>query len=688
MKSFSPTNIKNFSITNFKAFGTRQTIPIKPITLIFGANSSGKSSIIHSLLLFNHFVQTGMIDTHFTKLGGEAVDLGGFKNYVFRHENDRSVTFDISLDHTIKNEEWDVTTFETHRFDYSFTFDMHGPRVALRSVQVQVDGESYMTLGSRTDGDELAINTLNLQSWFQERNERLFKNLYSSHNHDDFEFDDLQKQKYEQRIFSTYLLKQIDLFAEEKSEMFAIQDDGNDRYAVFFVPLFDQEGGEFLDGLLEYSGLSGKELDSLIWYCVNAKNYEDDELPFEDEANIIDAYLKEIGTNKTFEEICQHIEVANSSVSTRIKQDFLHDLRDATLEPFEILKNCLNQISYLGPLRTFPPRILSNDFSDNPNWSSGGGFAWQRVKDDEKLRNNINRWLGDDKALKKPYRLEIQHLYSSQVIEETLKDSLSGFGLQNLNLILKPLIEVLLAQNMSLSEVNQIIRNILEKNSDSFAELREESEILKYLVDEEKAIEADEIDSTYDDLKQGLLESMGQIESSAEELMLFDTVTKTRVSHRDVGIGISQVLPVLANAYDHSGATKTVLIEQPELHLHPALQTELADVFIENAYWIRENQDSEDEDLDERRYIRKNFFIETHSEHLILRFMKRVRQSTDEDLPADKPHLYLRPEDISILFVEPKDGSSVVKHLRLDEDGQFLDPWPGGFFEESFKERF
>jgi hypothetical protein len=64
------------SLGNFKAFAETQTIPIKPLTLIFGANSSGKSSIIHALLLACHATTESekQLDPTHTKIGGKAVD--------------------------------------------------------------------------------------------------------------------------------------------------------------------------------------------------------------------------------------------------------------------------------------------------------------------------------------------------------------------------------------------------------------------------------------------------------------------------------------------------------------------------------------------------------------------------------------------------------------------------------------
>ena len=79
-------------VGNFKAFADTQHIPIKPITLIFGPNSAGKSSFIHSLALA-HEAEFGpdkrnhsRLDIHHTSIGGSAIDLGGFRQYVHRRE--------------------------------------------------------------------------------------------------------------------------------------------------------------------------------------------------------------------------------------------------------------------------------------------------------------------------------------------------------------------------------------------------------------------------------------------------------------------------------------------------------------------------------------------------------------------------------------------------------------------------
>jgi hypothetical protein len=151
-----------------------------------------------------------------------------------------------------------------------------------------------------------------------------------------------------------------------------------------------------------------------------------------------------------------------------------------------------------------------------------------------------------------------------------------------------------------------------------------------------------------------------------DELVLMDLRTNTPVTHRDVGIGVSQVLPVLVHAY--ADKERIVAIEQPEIHLHPALQAELGDLFIESALGERKN----------------TFLLETHSEHLILRILRRVRETTEKRLPPGATPVGV--EDVSVLFVEPTDKGSIVRQMTVTPDGDFAEPWPGGFFAERLKD--
>lgn len=127
---------------------------------------------------------------------------------------------------------------------------------------------------------------------------------------------------------------------------------------------------------------------------------------------------------------------------------------------------------------------------------------------------------------------------------------------------------------------------------------------------------------------------------------------------REVGFGLSQALPVIVQTM-LAPIRSTVIIEQPELHLHPGAQAELGDLFMKATTG---------------RDIR--LLIETHSEHLILRLQRRIRGGK------------LMPDDVNVVFVTKNAGLSTCYRLRLDGEGDFIDEWPEGFFNERFSEIF
>ena len=140
-----------------------------------------------------------------------------------------------------------------------------------------------------------------------------------------------------------------------------------------------------------------------------------------------------------------------------------------------------------------------------------------------------------------------------------------------------------------------------------------------------------------------------------------------KLAIEDVGTGIGYVLPVLCGIYDYSGYS-VCFVQQPELHIHPALQAALGDVFLEAQQL-------------------KQILIETHSEHLLLRILKRVRQTHLGVNIAEE--LKVRADDVCVLYFNPSpDGTTTVKRIRLTEDGDFMDRWPRGFFGERDRELF
>ncbi len=81
-----------------------------------------------------------------------------------------------------------------------------------------------------------------------------------------------------------------------------------------------------------------------------------------------------------------------------------------------------------------------------------------------------------------------------------------------------------------------------------------------------------------------------------------------------------------------------------------------------------------------------SFLLETHSEHLILRLLRRIQETTEGTLPAEAQPL--KADDVSVVFVEQHNGESRVTPLPIDDTGEFTRHWPQGFFEERVHELF
>lgn len=123
----------------------------------------------------------------------------------------------------------------------------------------------------------------------------------------------------------------------------------------------------------------------------------------------------------------------------------------------------------------------------------------------------------------------------------------------------------------------------------------------------------------------------------------------------DVGFGISQILPVIALCY-YVPDGSTLILEQPEIHLHPSVQMGLADVFI---------------DAVKTRNIQ--IIIESHSEHLLQRLQRRIAEEV------------LEPHNAALYFCSMEKGASQLNDLHLDMFGNITN-WPPEFFGDEFGE--
>lgn len=139
------------------------------------------------------------------------------------------------------------------------------------------------------------------------------------------------------------------------------------------------------------------------------------------------------------------------------------------------------------------------------------------------------------------------------------------------------------------------------------------------------------------------------------EVLVRTHANAPEVKITDVGFGVSQVLPALVEAF-YCPPDSTVWMEQPEIHLHPQVQAELADVFISA---IQARESGRDRNI--------QLIIESHSEHFLNRLQRRVAEQK------------VGPEDVAVYFARRSAGATELEPLRLNSYGD-IENWPEDFF--------
>ncbi len=144
-------------------------------------------------------------------------------------------------------------------------------------------------------------------------------------------------------------------------------------------------------------------------------------------------------------------------------------------------------------------------------------------------------------------------------------------------------------------------------------------------------------------------------DSSIYQVVVQKTPSSAKVLITDVGFGVSQILPVLALCY-YAPEGSIILLEQPEIHLHPSVQSGLADVLI---------------DAVKNRKVQ--IVVESHSEHLLRRLQRRIAEQA------------VSPDETALYFCEAGAEGSQLTALDVDLFGNITN-WPKDFFGDDFGE--
>jgi predicted ATPase len=561
-------------IENFKAFGKMQRIPLKPITLLYGPNSSGKSSFIQSLLLFKQTLEESTNDEVPLLSRGNLVDLGDYSEFIHKHDDKNefkmSFSFNFIWDPEIANICWEsrpIREDEVMTLEFTFHKDKTGD-VIVKSIRlfylrnpepllvynnITLSPKFSRIFGRKRDGLDcltksmLFLESINFNSEFIKANWDYYAQHYGNNAKSDKEIskcffsDDLN------------MMESLPLYSQEEAKarkkiIRHLEKIECSFYNNSFED-FSQIGMPPNDRIIKIAkcfpyGLAGR---AHYWNYIS--------LP------ILIAYAGLFNRQEEYRQI--------------VPIDFILPITD-------LLTQYLKKIIHIGPLREFPGRAYSFSGNAGSDVGKSGKYMPDILFKRPDIVENVNHWFD---------KFEM------------------GYELK----------------------VERFKRNLFT-------------------------------------------------------LALIDKKNGCEVSPTDVGFGISQLLPIIVQgilpSYIDPGH-KIICIEQPEIHLHPRLQAELGSFF---ANCINERIPSKEKGMDEADINGNQFIIETHSEHLILRLLRLIRNTTNGELEeGEKP---LRPEDVAVIYAKPTENGTELMELRISEDGDFIDKWPDGFFTERERELF
>jgi AAA ATPase domain/Protein of unknown function (DUF3696) len=632
-----------YEVGNFKAVGSVQKLKLSPLTLIFGKNSAGKSSILQSLLLCQNSLKKGSFNFGAVTRWGQIVDLGDFRQYVHRHNTDSTVSFGFRFERTKRERTSSPTESKVERSIsdviseplWSFCFFNDVPTVTVRfdvrlfgednvagisEVRLDVGGDKFLEF-ARDESGNLALVALHLD---QEQPLLAFASFIGQLSRFDRQSDAPPQTLDEilQSLNISSVQPPADLVARVERLYHLVQSEGSASDDTESTPSLKADSAEIADllgqsdkfaalasafgvRLLEVSVGQQTKAIRLGGKGLNLTQIPDTRLPAErvvfNRETLLEERLEAIEDPIGF-----YMGRDDDDALTSLAKSLRFDLELLIESALESTKYWLLATEYVGPIRWVPKRLSTS--TNTSREDTEGGEAFKLLVHDRPLLGIVSRFLQDTLAT----TYSLRHRTTAPAVDQ------------------------------------QRLREELLRAVDLFS--REGAQRV-----------GQEISNVFNRMTAG---------RTGEGLYLVDTRNDTELDFCDVGFGIGQVLPLLIEvAKTRPGM---VCVEQPEAQIHPAMQAALGDVFIQT---IRSST------------YRKILLLETHSEHIILRLSRRVRETTE--FVGSSTEIRLRPnhilaEELAVHWVEMVEGQARITKLGVMPDGDFERNWPEGFFEERF----
>jgi predicted ATPase len=542
--------LTRLSIENFKGICNRVEVSLRPITLLFGANSVGKSTLLQALLYFRELLERQNVDADRLLVSGTSIDLGGFRQFVHKHDLSRKVSIGVTV-----------------------TADDDGLPV-------------YPTPGLRMEGDPLA--------------ESIGEPVYTVTVEIEVSWDDNTARPWITAYRVAINDRRVGTIIAEPGLKAGLTE------LDFDHTIFGPVQGSYRE-VIERSELH--TAISALWadHCFPAEANRPTYIPLG--ASVIPTWGKAL----PFLEDAPSAEIGppDDDEDATNRAYAYCGLSSIFVGAGELILRHLQRLRYIGPLRTIPERgFLARNSPSADRWADGSA-AWDLLHksvagiEASEILGKTSSIIADADKLNLGYRLE-----GRAILEVPAR----GFALNTLQA---------LAQSAEDAEVEARLKLVL------------------------------------DDLRS---------QPRRTQLALIDLKSETEVDPIDIGAGVTQSIPIVVGVLDpHAGI---VVVEQPELHTHPAVQCNLGDLF---AHAMNADRD-------------RLFLVETHSEHLLLRLLRRVREANENSLAANAPGI--KPEDLSVLYIASTIDGTAITDLPVNAAGDFNRQWPQGFFEERAGELF
>jgi predicted ATPase len=594
--------LTKLSLTNFRSFGETQSIDFAAVTLLFGPNSVGKSSVLMALFYLQQILSKGQCDPlRIEALGDKYV--GGFKNLVNGRDLNKSITIKVEYEKSddigssyayladlIENQrglELDSPTADAKSvgIELEISWSASAQTAYVSCYRLWLDGEEISELTSDAGLKQPMVTGLNY-----------LHPLLLSAGHYEWISDCVHDEQpiHNELIWAALGAKGIDVptHREIKQGADTLDDINNasDSPIHFTEDCFVSEFHETLNSSrIPHTEYDNPSYMSVVGPYPSIQLHAD--FAFSGFSGALPLLGKAINTSLNFDD--EHTTAIVNEV-----------LSDALVAPLDNLLAILNDSLCIGPLRIIPDSTYQvNPYPQAKDWHNGMA-AWDILdKADINLLRSVDSWISSSDKLD------------------------LGYGL-------------VFKVEKSFSEIKSVKSYVSRTN----AEKQLDALIARSSSTNPSFLECDE-------------------KVTRHTYSIWDYSNDIGVSPSDIGVGVSQLMPLVVAAFNSKKGI--VAIEQPELHTHPTVQVSVGDLLTQV-----------DTDI--------SFLVETHSEHLILRILKRIRQTTDNELPEG--FTAVNPSDVSILYLEASGEGVKVRKMEVDEDGEFIGRWPNGFFAERREE--